>query len=73
MAEPEKPYGYHVICEFRDRKGRPETRSFRSKGSSETKARRVPIFKRGFIRVVDLDPFTQEQWERTFGVSGLRM
>lgn len=58
-----KPYGYWVHCEFQS----GETRRFKSKGHSETKARRVPIFKRGFVRVVYLEPFTKEEWLRCFG------
>lgn len=43
-----------------------ETKYFRSKGS-EARARRAPVFKRGFIRIVDVEPFTREQYVRCFG------
>lgn len=68
MSGETEVYGFQVICEFRiEGSGEVEERRFRSKGASETKARRVPIFKRGFIRVVSLDPYTREQWMRVFG------
>ncbi len=60
-------YGYGVLCAFRGADGTEEIRLLRSKGPSETKARRAHIFKRGFERVIELDPYTREQWLRTFG------
>lgn len=62
-------YGYRIICEFRAELGSTEIvhREFRKKTKSETVARRVPIFKRGFVRVVELEHFTREQWLRVFG------
>lgn len=60
-----KPYGYLVIYERQTVNGL-ERASFRRKGS-EAKARRAAVFKINFVRVVELDPYTQEQWIRCFG------
>lgn len=72
QPDDEEVYGYAVHCEFRNEAGGHVARTFRSKGKSKTKAERVPIFKRGFVRVVELEPYTRLQWLRVFG-DGRRM
>jgi hypothetical protein len=68
MTETAEVYGYQVFYTFRrPDDGTLETASFRSKGKSPAKARRAAIFKRGFVRVDSLEPFTEEQWLRCFG------
>lgn len=65
--EPDAVFGFEVHCTFRTDSGALFSRSFRSKGKSETKARRTPIFKRGFVSIDRLEPYTYEQWKRVFG------
>lgn len=74
-TDPDAVYGYAVHCTFRiiGATGfQTESKIFRSKGDSETKARRVPIFKRGFVSIDRLEPFTRDEWVRVFG-DGRRM
>lgn len=67
-SEDEDIYGYAVHCEFRTETGNGYySKTFRSKGKSQTKAERTPIFKRGFVKVTEIEPFTRLQWLRVFG------
>lgn len=59
-------YGYRIVCNFLTASG-VERREFHKKTKSETTARKAPIFKRGFVEVVEVEPFTREQYLRCFG------
>ena len=69
VTSTDEVYGYAVICTFRRQDGTAadETRTYRSKGKSIAKAERTPIFKRGFVSIDKLEPYTREQWLRVFG------
>lgn len=60
-------YGWEVTAAFRDAEGNEVVKRFRSKGKSLSKALRVPVFKAGFLRNVEIHPYTREQWLRVFG------
>jgi hypothetical protein len=61
----QKPFGYQVVVEVRTPKGTRE-RKFRKQGTEAT-VRRYAALKRGFLRVLSMDPYTEEQWVRVFG------
>lgn len=62
------PHGFRVAYSRRKGYGIGDTEiaHFRSKGS-EQKARRVAFFKPFFVEIVELDPYTKEEWLRSFG------
>jgi hypothetical protein len=60
-------YGWEITAEFSGADGSTVMKRFRSKGSSVSKALRVPIYKKGFVRNVETDPYTRDQWQRVFG------
>lgn len=61
-----KPYGFLVTYDCRTGEEGFCTKKFRSKGSKAT-ALRAAVMKRGYIRVVELEEFTEEQFLRCFG------
>lgn len=69
VARVELPYGFRVHYQARIN-GRLEEKWFRSKGTL-SHATDMAQIKAGFIRVTKLEPFTREQWLRTFGNTDL--
>lgn len=63
----EKVYGHVVTIEVRT-VSYPyvERKTFRKAGS-EAACRRTAGLKRCFLRVVEMEPYTEEQWVRCFG------
>jgi hypothetical protein len=61
-------YGYRVVYERCSRNGAGlEQAWFRCKTPHVSKAQYVARFKIGFIRVIEAEPYTEEQYVRVFG------
>jgi hypothetical protein len=56
MSE-QKPFGYEVVYEARTGMVGTEQRTFHGKGSASVMRRRA-LFKRSYVKLVELRPFT---------------
>jgi hypothetical protein len=62
----EKPYGFRVTIE-RTVKGSREILTFRSKTPARCAAVQAAGYKKGFLRLIEAQPLTREEWDREFG------
>lgn len=67
----EKPWGYDVTIEFQ--KGAQRYTEEHHKQGSESKVRRWALMKPHARAVLELRPYTREEWIRAWGDGRLRM
>jgi len=66
LAPGEKVYGFDVAIAVMDGALATKLYCYHRKGR-EAAVRYSAKFKRGFVRIVQLNPFTEEQWLRCYG------
>jgi hypothetical protein len=63
----EKPYGFRVTIERRNRAGKMETHIFPSKTGMISIAQKAAHYKLGFLRLLQVEALDQDQWTAIFG------
>ena len=64
----EKPYGFRVTIERRNRlSGKIEWHVFPSKTANRAIAQKAAQYKYGFLRLISCEQLTREEFDREFG------